>query len=148
MDWGRLSQMPHMRSVMTPFPYFVDIDATVRAARALMDSHSIRHLPVVSSGELVGVIGDRGVKRAADPRAGGRVPTELTVRDLDLSPAFVVDLLERVDAVLKHMAETPVDCALVVKEGRLAGIFTVTDACREFSRLLAGRFPTGGNEAA
>ena len=37
------------------------------------------------------------------------------------------------DRVLLHMADEHIGCALVVKDGRLAGIFTTTDACRVFS---------------
>jgi hypothetical protein len=46
------------------------------------------------------------------------------------------------------MAEHCLDSALVVKDGRLAGIFTVSDACRQFGRLLRSLFPPGGDDAA
>ncbi len=148
MEWSRIDKMPRMRTAMTPFPHFIDIDGSVDDARALMERHGIRHLPVTESGELVGVIGDRDLKRAADPSDEGRVPEGLRVRDLAHTPAYVVGLQNPLDEVLSHMAEAPVDCALVVKDDKLAGIFTVTDACREFARLLGCRFPDGGDDAA
>ena len=43
-----------------------------------------------------------------------------------------------------------VDVAVVVKDGRLAGIFTMTDAFRGFAEFLRTQFPSsaGGDEAA
>ena len=36
--------IPPVKSVMTPFPYSVDVDASIEAARELMHAHGIRHL--------------------------------------------------------------------------------------------------------
>jgi hypothetical protein len=36
----------------------------------------------------------------------------------------------------------------VVKEDKLAGIFTMSDACRHFAKLLRSLFPPGGDDAA
>ena len=47
------------------------------------------------------------------------------------------------------MAQNHIGCALVVKNGRLAGIFTTTDACRHYSELLRTiHAPGDGNDAA
>jgi hypothetical protein len=47
------------------------------------------------------------------------------------------------------MAKRRLGAALVVKDGRLAGIFTLTDACQCFAESLRERFPpAGGDEAA
>ena len=36
----------YMKSVMTPFPYTVDLDASIDEAGAMMEEHGIHHLPV------------------------------------------------------------------------------------------------------
>jgi CBS domain-containing protein len=47
------------------------------------------------------------------------------------------------------MARDHIGAALVVRRGKLVGIFTVTDACRLFAEWLRVRFPgSGGDEAA
>ncbi len=46
------------------------------------------------------------------------------------------------------MAENRLDAALVVKKGRLAGIFTLTDACRCFAEHLRRRFPPDSDDEA
>ena len=78
-------------------------------------------------------------------RASGREPT---VRDADMLEAYVVDLDQRLDNVVLEMAKRHIDSALIVKDGRLAGIFTATDACRWLGELLREDLPTGGDDAA
>ena len=60
-----------------------------------------------------------------------------------------MDVNERLDRVLLHMADAHIGSALVVKEGKLAGIFTTNDACRCFADLLRSEFaPEEGDDAA
>ncbi len=64
-------------------------------------------------------------------------------------PAYVVELSEPLDIVVLHMARQRIDSALVVKNERLVGIFTMTDACRFLGGLLRSLFPRGqGDDAA
>ena len=87
-----------------------------------------------------------GLRDLERPATGGDGPS---VRDLcGGRPAYVVKLSEPLDRVLLHMADQGVDAALVVKDGKLAGIFTVSDACQQFGKLLRTLFPHGGDDAA
>lgn len=137
--------MPPIKALMTPFPYSVGVGASLDEAETLMREHRFRHLPVMDGGHLVGVLSDRDLKRAAQPAPGETAPR---VGDVARLEAYVVPLTEPADRVLAHMAEHHLDAALVVKEGRLAGIFTATDACRGFADFLRRFFPSGGGEAA
>ncbi|MFQ5670161.1 MAG: CBS domain-containing protein [Acidobacteriota bacterium] len=129
--------MPLVRSVMTPFPYSVGIHEPVSKAREMMERHGICHLPVMDDGRLVSVISDRDVSLALN------LPPEIQMLVQDLCPpeAYVVDVTARLDRVLLGMAERHSESALVVKAGRLAGIFTVTDACRCYGEFLRSLFP-------
>ena len=40
-----MNGMPSMRSVMTPFPHFVEVGDSLLRARTLMVEHQFRHLP-------------------------------------------------------------------------------------------------------
>jgi acetoin utilization protein AcuB len=141
-------KVPHIMSVMTPFPHTIEISATLPEARRLMAEHHVRHLPVTEDGALVGVISDRDIKLALDPSLGLPPEEELCVEDICVLEAYIVGLEESLDNVLIHMAEHRIGSVLVVKEGRLAGIFTVTDVCRCFARFLRGGNPVNGNDAA
>ena len=135
-----MEKIPLMKWVMTAFPYFIDIDASLGEARSMMLKHGIRHLPAKDRGSLVGVLTDLALKRALDPELGRASRDELVVRDILVRDAYVVDLEERLDKVLLELARQHIGCVLVTKEGRLAGIFTATDACRVFSEYLRSHF--------
>ena len=131
---------------MTPFPYWIDVDDSVRRARGLMVEHQIRHLPVMQGRSLVGVLSDRDLKRALDPTLGLPPEDELFVRDAYVSDRYVVDSSTALDVVLEHMAAHHVGSALVTNHGRLAGIFTATDACRVYCEHLRKLFPVAHGE--
>jgi acetoin utilization protein AcuB len=149
MQWDQLTQIPEIRHVMTPFPHWIDIEAPIREAQQMMAVHAIRHLPVMEGGQLVGVVADRDIRLVLDPREGKPATSDMTVREVYAGEAYIVDTHERLDTVLLHMSQRSVSAALVVMEGRLAGIFTVTDVCRTFGLLLRHRFPPlDGTDAA
>lgn len=138
-----------MASVMTPFPYAVDIDDSLRRAREVMANHDVRHLPVLRKHMLVGILSDRDIKRAMNPDLGLPPLDELFVRDVYVPDPYVVEDDAPLDGVLDHMAANHIGSVLVTKQGRLAGIFTSTDACRVYCDHLRRLFrPRAGNDAA
>lgn len=147
--WPRkLKRIPAVKAVMTPFPYSVGLLEPIEHAREMMSSHRIHHLPVMDEGVLVGVIGHRDLQRIE-----GTGPVDegepLLIKDVPRDEAYVVDLSAPLDQVLQQMVEQHLGAALVVKDDRLAGIFTLTDACRCFAECLTDQFPAaGGDEAA
>ncbi len=141
MIWKRKpKRIPPVKMAMTPFPFSIDSSDPLERAAEMMESHNIRHLPVMARGKPVGVVSARDLARASKEQR--------QVEDVALLEAYVVDLSTPLDRVLAHMAHEHLDAALVVKEGRLVGIFTLTDACREFSECLQAFFPAGGGDEA
>ena len=144
-----MNHIPTMAAVMTPFPLSVEIDDTLRRARDVMTEHEIRHLPVARDHVLLGILTDRDITRALDPDLGLPPKDELFVRDVYLPDPYVVDDHSPLDDVLEHMATHHLGSALVTKHGRLAGIFTSTDACRAYCEHLRRIFPKPmGTDAA
>lgn len=144
-----IKRIPQVKSVMTPFPYSVPLDAPIATAQEFMEEHAIRHLPVTDDHRLLGIVTDRDIKILLGPNAQHPTQRELSVRDVYIPDPYIVDLRERLDTVLLTMAERHIGSALVTKETKLAGVFTVTDACRCFAEYLREHFsPGGGNEAA
>ena len=145
----RMGHIPTIGSVMTPFPHVVQINDSVLVARALMIEHEVRHLPVKDGNTLVGVLTDRDLKRALDPGLGLPPKAELFVRDVFVPDAYVVEVGEPLDGVLDHLSSQHIGSVLVTKNGRLVGIFTLTDAARIFCRHLRSLFPShSGDEVA
>src|SRR5436190_10420714 len=51
-----------IQHLMTPAPISVSPNTPVNEARALMQQHRIRHLPVLENGRLVGMVSDRDIR--------------------------------------------------------------------------------------
>lgn len=143
-----MKEIPAIKSVMTPFPHSIDTRESLTRARQLMSEHSIRHLPVKKGEELVGVVSDREIRDALSAAAEGGRAHDLRVADVTLKQTCIVDMSHPLDAVLDEMSRRRIRSVLVVKGGRLAGIFTETDACRYFAKYLREQFPSGGDDAA
>ena len=133
---------------MTPFPYAVAPDATLRQARTLMSEHDIRHLPVRDGEKLVGLLSDGDVRRALDPTFGSGLGHGATVAHAMVRDPYAVDLHAPLAPVLRELARRRIGSCLVTKEGRLVGIFTATDACRVFADHLAEQFPAPDDDDA
>ncbi len=131
---------------MTTFPDTIDADAEVLEARKLMLQHKVRHLPVMRNGELVGLVSDRDIKLMLGPEFDYPNPHEVSVTDVMVEHPYVVDEHERLVSVLEHMVDAHIGATLVTRSGRLAGIYTAMDACRQLAdRLAAEAAPAGGS---
>jgi acetoin utilization protein AcuB len=139
---------PKLKNVMTPFPYSVDADAPVDEAERFMREHKIRHLPVMDKGVLKGVVSDRDIKLMLGPDFAYPNARELKVGNVMVEDCYVVDLATPLHAVLRHMAEHRLGSALVTRRGKLAGVFTTTDACRAFADHLEGMRPGSDEDDA
>ena len=126
---------------MTPFPYAVDSAAEIGEARALMLKHHVRHLPVIAAGSLVGIITDRDIKLILGPEMGSPDPKTVTVEEAMVEDPYTVGLDAPLADVLETMAERHIGAALVTRQGKLAGIFTSSDACAAFAERLRKDFP-------
>ncbi len=137
--------IPPIKAVMTPFPYSIESGEPISMASEMMQQHAIRHLPVMEAGKLVGMLSDRDVRLVQDPKQKAP-PDDRTVGDICTRDIYVVQLTDPLDRVLTEMAKRNIGSAVVVKQGRLAGIFTVTDACRLYGKLLQSLFPSQENQ--
>ena len=149
MPWPKKpKEIPAVKSVMTPFPYAIDQKESLDQAKEMMSTHRIHHLPVMDEGTPLGIIRYRDLVRTLE-RDRGSDGSTVRVADVPREEAYVVDLSAPLDRVLRQMADRRFEAALVVKDERLAGIFTLTDACRCFAASLRQQFPaSGGDEAA
>jgi CBS domain-containing protein len=126
--------VPKIGDVMTPFPYAIDIERSAGDAERMLAGRAIRHLPVTSAGEVYSVISARELELVlARP---GADPWRIGVRELCSNDPYIVDVSEPLDVVLEQMAERKIGCAVIAKDDRVAGIFTLIDVCRTFVEWL------------
>lgn len=122
---------------MTTVPHSIGHDQTVSAAAQMMQQHTIRHLPVLKAGRLLGILSDRDVKliEALEGELGDRLAVEeaMTEDPYSVSPDAPLD------EVVETMAERKLGSAVVEQNHKVVGIFTTVDACRALHDLLNSR---------
>lgn len=112
--------------VMTPFPVSVTAETSLVAAQSIMMGHDVQHLPVTRDGQVIAVVRAHELALAAD--LTGQM--ELPVERVCVSEPLVVETDTALDLVVRRMAAEGYDAAVVVRQGRLAGIVTTTDICQ------------------
>ncbi len=127
-----------VRDIMTSPALTIGPDTAVPAAIALMRQHNIRHLPVVESGRLVGMI-SRGDLREASITAS--INADQYELHFLLNKLTVANLMSRkvhtvtADAFVVHAAEVMTDnkiagLPVVDEKGAVIGIVTESDLLR------------------
>ena len=147
MDLRNYRHMPPVSAAMTPFPYHVQAHDPISEVERLMEEHGIRHIPVQDGGRVVGIISERDLHQLVNPALPHRDRERIRARDVLVADPFVVEMSARLDDVLEQMSQRQIGSALVVRQGRLAGILSATDACRMLAEVLRQRF-SGGDDAA
>lgn len=115
----------------------------LREALLVMRKNSIRHLPVLEEGKLVGILTDRDVTRATPSAMSGAdletfnnvVDSTLIKQVMTRNPYAVTPSTPLRDAV-KVLHDRKYGALPVVEGGRLVGIITVMDLLKDFMVLL------------
>jgi acetoin utilization protein AcuB len=140
-------RMPSVGVAMTPFPHAVGPDASVLEVEQLMQAHRIRHIPVQDEGRVLGIVSERDLHHLVHMALPRSDKSRLRVRHLLLPDPYVVEMSAPLDEVAGEMAARHIGSAIVVRHGRLAGIFSAVDACRLLAEILRDRFGEGPEAA-
>ena len=109
---------------MTRNPTHVRLSDTLSTARTIMQAEGFKHLPVVETKRVLGVVTDRDVRQYAANLDQTLVETAMTAdpatvsRDTSIEEAASIMLVRRIG------------CLPVVENGGLVGIITGTDLLR------------------
>ncbi len=115
----------NLRDVMRPV-IAIRRRATLTTARDLMTTHDLAELPVVESGQVVGVVTESEITTMLNAhREDDGWMQELLVEDVMNAPALLGAPSDAVDSVNLDSAHG--GCVLVVEHGRLIGIVTGHD---------------------
>jgi acetoin utilization protein AcuB len=140
----REDKLMKVARLMSKRLYTIGPDDSVEGAVRQLGERGVRHLLVLERGQLVGILSDRDLKRALEPRKAKRKKL-LNVGGLFflLEPIYVREIMTR-DPITIEPGATAQDAAAlmvrkkfgalpVVKDGILVGIVTETDLLRYFA---------------
>lgn len=128
-----MKKMPTISKFMTPMPQTIDADASIKLALSMMREFRIRHLPVVTTGDLVGILTDRDLKLAASFKGAD----EMKVEDVMTPEPYAVVPEAPLGVVVQEMAESKFGAAIVRQaNGKIVGIFTANDGLRVLGEQL------------
>jgi acetoin utilization protein AcuB len=130
--------MPTVREYMTACPHTVGSDQTVSYAHTILYQNRIRQLPVLSGGQLTGVLSERDLTLIASLRDVD--PHSLKVEEVMSLSIYKVSPDAPLDEVASEMAAKKYGAAIVVEHNAVVGIFTTVDACAALAAVL--RRPT------
>lgn len=136
MRMAQHGRAPTVGAAMTAFPYFVDVMDPVVKLEELMSAHEIRHVPVQSDGQVVGIVSERELHHLVNPSLPAIDKRRIRARDVLVSDPFVAEIDAPLQTVAREMADRHIGSAIVVRKGKLAGILSVTDVCRVLADLL------------
>ena len=125
-----------VKDKMTPNPIVIALDTTVAEAMQLMRDHSIRRLPVMNRGKLVGIVTERDLSEVSPSPA-----TSLSVFEINylLAKTKIKDILPKNSQVITVSPDTFIEEAArlmrahkvggipVMENGKLVGIITETN---------------------
>lgn len=129
--------IPAIARFMTPAPHSIGDDQPLAEAHHMMKLHSIRHLPVLRGGKLVGILTDRDL--AVIESLAGVEPRVTQVEEAMNANVYAVHPEAPLDEVVDEMARFKYGSAIVMQNQKVVGIFTTVDACRALHDLLHSR---------
>jgi acetoin utilization protein AcuB len=126
---------PSVGDYMTACPESIQRTETLSRAHALMREHHVRHLPVMEGDDLVGIVSQRDLHLLETLQDVD--PEQVSVDDAMIERPFVVAPSAPLHEVADDMARHKYGAAVVMDGPKVVGLFTLTDAVRALSELLA-----------
>jgi acetoin utilization protein AcuB len=123
-----------IRHFMTPAPHCIGAQQSLARAHEMMRHYRVRHLPVLDSGKLVGMVSQRDLYLVETLKDVD--PKEVRVDEAMTQDAYTVGPTAQLGDVAANMAEKKIGCAVVVDGGHVIGVFSTTDALRALVQVL------------
>jgi acetoin utilization protein AcuB len=123
------------RDLMTPKPIIAQTTTTVAEVMETMVAHDIRHLPIVSGKNLVGMISDRDLRQFSrnllSDAGRAREQLRMPVADMMSGDPLTADAEDDIDDVIEAMIENKIGAVPVVDgDDVLVGIVSYVDILR------------------
>ena len=131
-----------VREIMMGSPVTLKPDDSLDLANDVISLGRIRHIPIVDSGKLVGLLSERDLMGAAATQIFGlkqRTKSALLktvlIKEIMKKRVITVEPDTAIKDATHLMAEKKIGCLPVVNEGALVGLVTTTDILRYVESL-------------
>ncbi|MEW6218279.1 MAG: CBS and ACT domain-containing protein [Thermodesulfobacteriota bacterium] len=121
-----------IKTWMTKDPVTIDRRALLQDAAQLMRKHSIRHLPVMDSEELVGFITESDLRQFFFPSMMEDIPVEQV---MIINP-ITINSSANIESAAKLIHDYKIGGLPVLEKKRLVGIITATDILSSFIEVM------------
>ena len=126
-----------VREIMSPDIEVVDRNDNLRTVEERMATKQLRHLPVLEQGEVVGIVTQRDLFKAAmsstmgyGEKAQQAYLQSVRVKEIMVYPVVTVAPDTSVTAAADMLMNKGIGCLPVVEDHQLIGIVTKTDLLR------------------
>ena len=131
-----------VREIMMGSPVTLKPEDTLDLANDVITLGRIRHIPVVDTGQLVGLLSERDLMGAAASRIFGLRQKSKTallksvlIREVMKKRVITVTPETSIEDAARLMADKKIGCLPVVSDGAIVGLMTTTDILRYVERL-------------
>lgn len=117
-------------------------ETTLEDAYRTMQEKRIRHLPIVDSGRLAGVVTDRDLRLATSALSPTPFPPGARVAEVMTHSPRTADPWDPVEEAARTMRELKIGCLPVLEDDRLIGIITGIDLLDALIQMTGVDKPT------
>jgi acetoin utilization protein AcuB len=132
-----------VRDIMRTPALTIVPETTLQEAYRIMTEKHIRHLPVLDSGKLIGVVTDRDLRLATSALAPIPFPPACRVDAVMSREPLTADPMDPVEDAARIMRERKIGCLPVLDDGDVAGIITGIDLLDALIQMTGVDKPTG-----
>jgi acetoin utilization protein AcuB len=122
---------------MTRSVHTIGTKAPLAEAHRMMNDHSIRHLPVLEGGRLVGMLSQRDLHLIETLKDVD--PNVVQVEEAMSQDCYTAESEDSLAAVAREMAQHKYGSAVILRGAQVLGIFTTTDALRALDMVLTAQ---------
>ena len=134
-----------VKDIMVKEVATLDVDDELSLANDIMRLGRIRHLPVVSGDDVVGIVSERDLFRSSLAQALGygnkdtrEVMKTLHIKDVMMKQVVTVSPDMHLRDAVALMVERKIGCLPVVQDKKLLGLITETDVLVQYCKDLGG----------
>lgn len=138
-----------VKDYMTPSPVTVSPDDLLGDALDLMKKHSIRRLPVVSRGKIVGLVTEQDLMKASPSSATSLSVWEINylfskirIKDMMTKEIFSINSDTILEEAALIMQKKQISTLPVLENNKLVGIITESDIFKAFIDVLGLNHPS------